>query len=145
MHIILVLSFLFCFYKQNKLQFITLKILSVFSVHGILQAITLEWVAIAFSRGFSLHMDWTLVSCIAGRDSLPFKPLEKPTLKILKFQNNLSMISLSSLSGLKLNNKLKSRKFEMHNLYPENKKNSKSVSPKLHLIIQMTIHKKMDK
>ena len=67
LHIILVLSFLFCFYKQNKLQFITLKILSVFSVHGILQAIILEWVAIAFSRGFSLHMDWTLVSCIAGR------------------------------------------------------------------------------
>ena len=64
MHIIPALSFLFCFYE---LQFITLKIMSVSSVHGILQAITLEWVPITFSKGFSLPKDWTLVSCIAGR------------------------------------------------------------------------------
>ena len=64
LHIIPVLSFLFCFYE---LQFTTLKILSVFSVHGILQAIILDWVAIAFSRGFSLPKDWTLVPCIVGR------------------------------------------------------------------------------
>ena len=37
------------------------------SVHGILQARTLEWVAIPFSRGSSQPKDWTQVSCIAGR------------------------------------------------------------------------------
>ena len=38
------------------------------SVHGILQARILEWVAISFSRGFSqprIHPNW--VSHIAGR------------------------------------------------------------------------------
>ena len=38
-----------------------------FSVHGILQARILEWVAIPFSRGFSRPKDRTCVSCIAGR------------------------------------------------------------------------------
>ena len=38
-----------------------------FSVHGILQAKILEWVAISFSRGSSQPRDWTQVSCIAGR------------------------------------------------------------------------------
>ena len=38
-----------------------------FSVHGILQARTLEWVAVYFSRGFSKPRDWTQVSCLAGR------------------------------------------------------------------------------
>ena len=37
------------------------------SVHGILQARILEWVAISFSRGSSWPRDWTLVSLIAGR------------------------------------------------------------------------------
>ena len=37
------------------------------SVHGILQARILEWVAISFSRGSSQPRDWTWVSCIAGR------------------------------------------------------------------------------
>ena len=36
------------------------------SVHGILQARILEWVAIPFSRGSSRPMDWTRVSWIAG-------------------------------------------------------------------------------
>ena len=36
------------------------------SVHGILQARILEWVAIPFSRGSSQPRDWTWVSCIAG-------------------------------------------------------------------------------
>ena len=39
----------------------------VFSVHGILQARILEWVAISFSRGSSRHRNWTWVSCTAGR------------------------------------------------------------------------------
>ena len=37
------------------------------SVHGILQARVLEWVAISFSRRSSRPRDWTQVSCIAGR------------------------------------------------------------------------------
>ena len=37
------------------------------SVHRILQARILEWVAISFSRGSSRPRDWTWVSCIAGR------------------------------------------------------------------------------
>ena len=38
-----------------------------FSVHGVLQARILEWIAIHFSRGTSQPRDWTLVSCIAGK------------------------------------------------------------------------------
>ena len=37
------------------------------SVHGILQARILEWVAISFSRESSEPRDRTQVSCIAGR------------------------------------------------------------------------------
>ena len=37
------------------------------SVHGIIQARTLEWVAIPFSRASSQPRDGTQVSCIAGR------------------------------------------------------------------------------
>ena len=36
------------------------------SVHGILKARILEWVAISFSRGSSWPRDWTWVSCIAS-------------------------------------------------------------------------------
>ena len=39
------------------------------SVHGILQARRLEWVAFPFSRGSSLLRDWTCISCI-GRQIL---------------------------------------------------------------------------
>ena len=39
---------------------------SASSVHGIIQAGILEWVAILFSRGSSWLRDWTQVSCIAG-------------------------------------------------------------------------------
>ena len=41
------------------------------SIHGILQARVLEWVAISFSRGSSWPGDWTQVSCIAGRFLYP--------------------------------------------------------------------------
>ena len=37
------------------------------SVHGILQAKILKWVAISYSRGSSWPRDQTLVYCIAGR------------------------------------------------------------------------------
>ena len=38
-----------------------------YTVHGILQARILEWVAIPFSSESSLPRNWTGVSCIAGR------------------------------------------------------------------------------
>ena len=38
-----------------------------YTVHGILQARILEWVAVPFSRGFSQHRDWTQVSHISDR------------------------------------------------------------------------------
>ena len=37
-----------------------------YTVHGILQARILEWVACPFSRGSSQPRDWTQVSCIVG-------------------------------------------------------------------------------
>ena len=46
------------------------------SVHGILQARILEWVAIPFCRRSSQPRDRTWVSCISG--SLPSEPLGKP-------------------------------------------------------------------
>ena len=39
------------------------------SVHGILQAKILDWVAISFSRVFSRHRDQAWVSCIADNFS----------------------------------------------------------------------------
>ena len=38
-----------------------------YTIHGILQARILEWVAFSFSRGSSQPRDWTQVSHIAGR------------------------------------------------------------------------------
>ena len=40
---------------------------SLWSIHGMAQARTLEWVAISFSRGSSWPRDQTQVSHIAGR------------------------------------------------------------------------------
>ena len=37
------------------------------SVHGIFQAIVLEWIAISFSKGSSQPRDQTRVSCITDR------------------------------------------------------------------------------
>ena len=45
----------------------TREALSDSSVHGIFQAIVLEWIAISFSRGSSWPRDQTQVSCIVDR------------------------------------------------------------------------------
>ena len=37
-----------------------------YTIYGILQAKTLEWATIPFSRGSSQLRDWTQVYCIAG-------------------------------------------------------------------------------
>ena len=49
------------------------------SVHGILQARILEWIAILFSRGSSRPRDQILLSCIAGR-FFTFEPQGSPVL-----------------------------------------------------------------
>ena len=41
------------------------------TIHGILQARILEWVAISFSRGSSWCRDWTCMSCALQEDFLP--------------------------------------------------------------------------
>ena len=48
------------------------------SVHGILQARILEWVAMPSSRGSSSPRDRSCISCIAGR-FYTTEPLAKPT------------------------------------------------------------------
>ena len=50
------------------------------SVHGTLQARTLEWVAISSSRGSFWSRYWTRVSCIAGR-FFTIEPTGKPLLQ----------------------------------------------------------------
>ena len=58
-----------CIFAQSCLDSLRLHRLwtSSSSVHGILQARILEWVAISSSRGSSQPRDWTWISRIAGR------------------------------------------------------------------------------
>ena len=54
--------------RMDVRLFATLWTMSICSsVHGILRARILEWVAMSLSRGSSLQRDWNQVSCIAGR------------------------------------------------------------------------------
>ena len=50
------------------------------SVHGISQAIILEWVTVPFSRGSSQSRDWTLLSHIAGGFFTAWVTTEAPEL-----------------------------------------------------------------
>ena len=59
------------------------------SVHGILQARRLEWVAIPFPRGSSQPRDWTQVSHIAGRFFTIWATMEAPS-KTLSFQHEIN-------------------------------------------------------
>ena len=74
------------------------------SIHGILQARILEWVAIPFSRGSSQFKDQTWVSCIVGRfftSEPPGKPIinsiyafiktHSKTIKMFKLVNKMSL------------------------------------------------------
>ena len=67
------------------------------SVHGILQARILEWVAVPSSRGSSWPRDWTHVSCgscIAG-GFFTTEPPRKPCLNHWNTPNWLPMFNLS--------------------------------------------------
>ena len=68
-----------------------------YTVHGILQARILEWVAFPFSRGSSQSRDQTQVSCLQA-DSLPSEPPGKP--------KNTGVNSLSPLQRIFLNQEL---------------------------------------
>ena len=70
------------------------------SVHGVLQARTLEWVAISFSRGSSLPRDQAWVSCIAGR-FLTTEPPGKPFRQCLAGDSYLGTWLQSRLSTLR--------------------------------------------
>ena len=72
--------------------------LSGYSVHGILQAGTLEWVAVSSSRGSSPPRDWTCVSCIGRQIIYHWATCEAPeicSLNLKFFVDNLSLCSLS--------------------------------------------------
>jgi len=58
----------------------------VCSVHGIIQAGILEWVAISFSRGSSQPRDQTQVSHIAA-DALTSEPPGKPNQLVRRYLN----------------------------------------------------------
>ena len=59
-----------------------------FSVHGILQARTLEWAAISFSRGSSPPRDPTCIFCIA-REFFITEPPGKPQFLVHKPKLNI--------------------------------------------------------
>ena len=85
-----------------------------YSIHGILQARILEWVAISFSRGSSQPRDWPWVFCIAEfAIEPPGKPRMSKFIKILlEVQKNkakshqLSSPGLFHYMMLKMNNML---------------------------------------
>ena len=62
------------------------------SVHGILQARILQWVAISFSRGSSQIKDWTGISCVSCIAGWFFTcwAIGKPTSAKTLFPNNIT-------------------------------------------------------
>ena len=83
------------------------------SVHGILQARILEWVAMPSSRGSSQPRDWTWISCIAGRFFIMWATREVPShppqrKRWWKFRHLVMQIKTVShpLEGLKCKTKI---------------------------------------
>ena len=81
------------------------------SVHGIFQAIVLEWIAISFSRGSSQPRDWTRVSRIVDRCFTLWATREvqvlcmddnKKSLKLKKKKRNMIERSLTMVSAGRL-------------------------------------------
>ena len=92
--------------------------LSGSSVHGILQAGILDWVAISFSKVSSWARDWTWVSCTAGRFftiwatvqfssvqslsrvwlfAIPWIAARQASLSTTNSQNSLKLMSIESV------------------------------------------------
>ena len=59
------------------------------SVHGILQARILEWIAISFSRGYFWPGNQTPVSCIAGRFFTDWAMREAPSIMVFSNESVL--------------------------------------------------------
>ena len=68
----------FARYERTLFDLPTLFNWGLSSVHGILQARILEWVAIPSFRISSWPRDWTHISCSAGRFITPWVHLEGP-------------------------------------------------------------------
>ena len=58
------------------------------SVHGILQARIMEWIAIPFSRGSFLPRDWTQVSSIAGGFFTIWATREAPSCSLVSLKSH---------------------------------------------------------
>ena len=71
------------------------------SVHGILQARILEWVAISFSRESSQPRDQTQVSCI-GRQILYHLSQQGSLAKLLSLSEPVSVLHCQPLKTLPL-------------------------------------------
>ena len=94
------------------------------SVHGIVQARILEWVAISSSRGFSWCRDWTQVSCIAGR-FLPSELWRSPTAQMVKLSVYIYIIYFWFVIAMRFwyisyihRIKLLILSFQLHFIYP---------------------------
>ena len=80
------------------------------SVHGILQASILEWVAIPFSKGSSWPRDWTQVSCTAGRFFMVWATREALGDKITLYETHCPDVAQFILSPMTL---------FVHSLHPD--------------------------
>ena len=67
------------------------------SVHVIFQTRLLEWIAIPFSRAFSLPRDQTQVSCIAGRFLVIWATREAPIIKYHSLNENVSKTGMGHI------------------------------------------------
>ena len=80
------------------------------SVHGILQARTLEWAAISFSKGSSWPRDWTQIANIAGRFFTAEPPGKTPfsvtTMLILPYFFTFPLFSHFSYSSFNVKDQL---------------------------------------
>ena len=84
-----------------------------FSVHGILQAIILEWVGISSSVRSSWPRDWTQVSCIAGRFFTCWAIIEESPFLLLMTINSLVLYNKYSLPLVSSGNCCASHGFKM--------------------------------
>ena len=101
-----------------------------YTVHGILQAGILEWVAVPFSRGSSQPRNGTRVSCIVGEFFTSWATREGKTHQILKYFSKNDSV----WSAVKIEGEIKDIKWCYHlNLFSK-------LSPSLPLIDTSSIH-----
>ena len=85
------------------------------SVHEILQARVLEWVAISYSRGSSQPRDQTQVSCIAGR-FFTIWATRKPEGEYWLVKANHANLSPLMVTGLQINRWYNTGQWDPRNL-----------------------------